>query len=1164
MKKFHTNTVKGLAFSASAIALVMGAPALAQDAEEPAEEVVEEEEEEQVDITTGGAVEEEFQGGITVTGSRIVRDTYSSISPLQVITTEQSRDVGLFDPVQILQRDESAAGQQIDATFQGFVLDNGPGSATLNLRGLGADRTLLLVNGRRLAPAGVEGAPVNPSINLLPASLIDRFDLLLDGASSIYGSDAVAGVGNIILRKDFDGLELFARGEINPQGAGEDFTISGAYGINLDRGFVGLGVEYDYRDTIRFRDRDFFQGCNEHLEVDENGNIFTIDERTRALVERDSFGGPFGQITTSANSSCKIESVTGRFVPNNTFLNSVFFQRGDTFDNLQFFGLPGFATRENAFLDPLDFNFDGIRDVDDQDYNGSNADLSRVFLSQQKLFNAMAYGEYTLPGAANLTPYFEANYSRARIRSDNAFQSFLFPDVPAENQFNPCNIDAGGADCRAIDNALFAPFSGGVPIWGPGGFFPGEPTGVNVSVFPIISVEGDRNNVDVTQEQYRGVLGIKGDLPFIGSSWKFDASFVYSRSEGASVRRGVREDRLAFALGIDPTIDFNGDGIIDNTGDGIADDYSDLNQFGVFYGDPGITPCDASALANPTAAADGLIEGCVPVNLFAPSLLATPIGDFATQAERDYLFGERSFDTVYEQKILSAFVTGNLFELQGGPVGAVVGAEYRKDSIDSDPNQVASNGLFFAFSQDLGAVGDKYIVEGFGELDLPLMAGKKMVEELTVNLSGRVTKEEFYGTNFTYSIKGGWRPVAPLLFKFSYGTSFRAPNLRENFLQAQQGFLTLFDPCAVPNEAFELGVGYVAANETRPDEVLQNCEREGRDPTQVGLAPNTQPVQNTSVRAISGGTFDIDPETSRSITAGFAFEEVIGDGFDVNIGLNYYDIKVKDSIIEPAEQFVINDCFLRTDGTRSPFCDRLTYDPLNGVVNSFDRGLIDTLSSEFLNFDLQNVRGMDINASFGKEWPVFGKFVDFGLDIRANRLLERSTTFINDNGDIAFDDDVGELGLPKWSGRAIFTADVDNLRLTYQLRYTGKFVQDIDNIDAFADVFQNGPDGIPVAPNGDLEPNRFSNTCLGAGDVGVEGDGVFCRNVGFGDDQFLHTVSLRYRKDNFTIIAGIDNIFDTAPPQIDSAEGPAIANTAIGAGYDYDGREFFASIQYNF
>ncbi|MEM6908924.1 MAG: TonB-dependent receptor [Pseudomonadota bacterium] len=1171
MKTFHQDSLKALAFSASALALVIAGPAFAQEAPEEEEEqsdseeqdAQEQEEEELVDVTTGASGERTEDRGITVTGSRIVRDTYSSISPLQVITTERSREVGLFDPTQILQRDEAAAGQQIDATFQGFVVANGPGSATLNLRGLGADRTLLLLNGRRLAPAGVEGAPVNPSINLLPSSLIDRFDLLLDGASSVYGSDAVAGVGNIILRKDFDGLELFGRGEINPEGAGEDYTLSAAWGFNTDRAFFGIGAEYDYRDAIRLRDRDFFGGCDEHLEVDQDGNLRSIDLRTNGLVERDSAGGPFGTISTSANSPCKIQSVTGRFIPNDTFLNSVFFQRGETFDNLAAFGLPGFATRENAFLDPLDFNFDGVRDVDDQDYNGNNVNQDAVFLSEQKLINVMAYGEYTFPGEANITPYFEANYSRAEIRADNNGTSFLFPDVPGENAFNPCNIDAGGADCRAIDNALFAPFDSRT-IWGPGSIF-GAPTGVNVSTVPIVSIVGDRNNTDVTQEQYRGVLGVKGDLPFIGSTWRFDASLVYSRSEGTSVRRGVREDRLALSLGIDPTLDFNGDGIFDNTGDGIADDYDQNVRFGNLYGNPSIAPCTpVDQLANPDAAADGLAEGCVPVNLFAPSLLSVPIGDFATQAERDYLFGTREFDTTYEQIILSAFVNGDLFELQGGPVGVVVGAEYREDSIDSSPNQVASNGLFFGFSQDLGAIGSRYVLEGFGEIDLPLVSGKTLVQELSVNLSGRVTRDEFYGTNFTYSLKGGWRPVEPLLFKFSYGTSFRAPNLRENFLQAQQGFLTVFDPCAVPNEAFEPGVGYVAENETRQDFILENCIREGRDPTQVGLAPNTQAVQNVQVQTVSGGSFDIDPETSTSITTGFAFEETIGDNFDVSLSLNYYDIQVENSIIEPIEQGLINDCFGRDDGTRSIFCDLLEFDPLNGVVNATDRGLISRVENQFVNFDLQSVRGLDINATFGKEVLLFNTPVEFGLDMRVNHLIERSTTFINDNGDIDFDEDAGEIGLPRWTGRAVFTADVEDWRLTYQLRYTGPVEQDPDGIDAFADAFGNGPDGgAPIGPNGD-PVNQFSDTCLGGGAAGVEGDGIFCRDVGFAEEQFLHTVSLRYRTDNFTIIAGVDNIFDTAPPRIDGSEGFAIANTVIGAGYDYDGREFFASVQYDF
>ena len=104
---------------------------------------------------------------IVVTGSRLKRDTYSSISPLQVITGQVSREVGLIDAADILQESTASSGQQIDLTFSGFVLDNGPGATTVNLRGLGEARTLVLINGRRLAPAGVEGAPFAPDLNLV-------------------------------------------------------------------------------------------------------------------------------------------------------------------------------------------------------------------------------------------------------------------------------------------------------------------------------------------------------------------------------------------------------------------------------------------------------------------------------------------------------------------------------------------------------------------------------------------------------------------------------------------------------------------------------------------------------------------------------------------------------------------------------------------------------------------------------------------------------------------------------------------------------------------------------------------------------------------------------------------------------------------------------------
>lgn len=1162
--------------SVSVVALACGAPLWAQQqtAEQPTGVMTDDPLEQDLP-TTENADGSGDTGAIVVTGSRVRRDTYTSISPLQTLSTEASRDVGEFDAAQILQRSEAAAGQQIDATFQGFVLDNGPGSQTLNLRGLGAERTLLLINGRRLAPAGVEGAPSSPSINLLPTSLIARYDLLLDGASSVYGSDAVAGVGNVILRTDIDGIELFASGNVNPDGGGDDYTVSGAWGKTFERGFIGIGAEYSLRDEVKLRDRPFLAGCNRNYEVDQNGNIRTIGLADNALVQNASKGA----VSISEN-ACKVTGISGRIFNPYNFGGSIYFV-GEGNGNFPGFPTFPFADSSNAFGTNLDRNADGIRDVDFQDFNTNGRNPDQTFISEQKLYNVMAYGEYSLGGSLDITPFFEALYSRAEISAPNTGVPQLFPSVPDINPFNPCNIDTNpnGVDCRLIDNAQ----ANGFPVYAP----PGVPFGrgnygFSFPVSPIVAIRGDRNNSEVVQEQYRGVLGVRGKLPFIGESWTFEASGVYSRSKGRSIRRGIREDRLALALGIDPTADFDGDGLVDNTGDGIADDYNnDIDIFGgpggnignSRPGSPGaeivgndprfIGVCNAAGLSNPSLAAPDLVQGCVPVNLFAPSVLNSAIGDFATQAERDYLFDNRVVDTTYQQVVLSAYATGEIFQLPAGAVSLVIGGEFRHDKINTTPNFGAVNGLFFGFFRDLGTNGSKRIVEGFAELDVPLF-DDDFWGEFDLNVSGRITNEEFYGTAGTYSVKAGWRILPQILLKASYGTSFRAPNLRENFLGGLTGFATVSDPCAVPNDAFDpLGGGYNAANDTREKRVLDICVREGRDPTAVGInSAGSNTITTNSIEVATQGSLLLNPETSRSFTTGIAVSERYG-AFDLSFNFNYYSIIVEDSIAEVSSQFAIDQCYQDEDTTRSVFCDQLTYEPGN-------RQLINQAFPTFLNQDKETVRGIDINTNFGYDVSLGDETLALGLNLRANHLIERSTLFLIDPNNPDFDEDAGEFGFPSWTGRATFTAEYANFGFTWQTRYIGKTEQQADGIDPLSDAFGRGPTGAPTGFTGD--------TCLGNGsgaynaktgvftpNGNVPGDGIFCRDVGFADDYFVHTVSLRYNFNDFvTVRAGISNVFDTAPPLVDSSEVLAIANAPIGNGYDLDGREFFGSISVKF
>ena len=195
---------------------------------------------------------------IVVVGSRIRRDTYNSALPITVITNEEATQAGFVTAAEILQSTAVAGGNaQINNAFGGYVTNGGPGANTLSLRGLGATRTLVLLNGRRVAPAGSRGSVGSADLNVLPSSVIDRIEVLKDGASSIYGSDAVAGVVNIITRRDMDGFEVTAQhnAPMDASGAGGSTRVSIAGGTSGDRWRVLGSLEHYRRDELTLRDR---------------------------------------------------------------------------------------------------------------------------------------------------------------------------------------------------------------------------------------------------------------------------------------------------------------------------------------------------------------------------------------------------------------------------------------------------------------------------------------------------------------------------------------------------------------------------------------------------------------------------------------------------------------------------------------------------------------------------------------------------------------------------------------------------------------------------------------------------------------------------------------------------------------------------------------------
>ncbi|PCH96940.1 MAG: TonB-dependent receptor [Gammaproteobacteria bacterium] len=190
---------------------------------------------------------------IQITGSRIKRSDMEGANPVQVITRSQLVATGLTNMGDILQRIPSVAGAGENANIN----DKGSGAVRVSLRGLGAERTLVLLNGRRMVGSGT-GADSSVDLSSIPTSIVKRIEVLKDGASAIYGSDAIAGVINIITRTDFEGLEFNATYDASTKnGDGETKSFDLTMGMSSDKGNIVINASYVSTGPQWNKDRDW-------------------------------------------------------------------------------------------------------------------------------------------------------------------------------------------------------------------------------------------------------------------------------------------------------------------------------------------------------------------------------------------------------------------------------------------------------------------------------------------------------------------------------------------------------------------------------------------------------------------------------------------------------------------------------------------------------------------------------------------------------------------------------------------------------------------------------------------------------------------------------------------------------------------------------------------
>lgn len=485
----HTSALAGGVL----LVLAAGSPAVAQTI--PAAEVGDQtaEQDAQPQDADGQATQ---VGDIIVTGSRIPQNEFTSASPVQVLTAQRAEQRGLSDTAQLLQSSTLAAGspQVNSAISSAFVTDGGPGASTISLRGLGANRTLVLLNGRRAGPAGTRGGVSAFDLNVIPQSAINRVDVLKDGASSIYGSDAVAGVVNLITERARDGGEMSVFATAPFDGGGEQYNISGAWGKRFNRGYLNLSGDYYRQEALRAGDRDFLVCKNQYVfEPGTRNRADRIDPRTgqptcndvlwgQVYVYGADFSGRAGRFQFDYDGDL------GQYIPRRPANPAV---------SAMYPGAP-----------------DGFYIVNYDEPSRAVVNASHPFQQEESIipeterYTAFIEGAYDI--TSGVQAYAEVLLNRRESRTDSYRQFWNY----------------------TYTNNFFGPGDGD-PVTGFTGPF-------LLSATPVTDHFDQSQRVDYT----RAVVGLRGDLNLAGRSWSWDVFAQYSRSDGEYTSDVILQDAV--------------------------------------------------------------------------------------------------------------------------------------------------------------------------------------------------------------------------------------------------------------------------------------------------------------------------------------------------------------------------------------------------------------------------------------------------------------------------------------------------------------------------------------------------------------------------------------------------------------------------------------------
>lgn len=766
--------------------------------------------------TTSADGSESTGSTIVVTGSRIARPTLTSPVPVTSVTADDILSQGDLNVGDALNDLPSLRG-----TFSQSNSTRSIGTAGLNfldLRGLGIARTLVLVNGRRHVTALAGDYFVDT--NTIPRPLLERTDIVTGGNSAIYGSDAIGGVVNFVLKRNFDGFQVTGQGGVSSRGDRGTRNLSATFGRNFadGRGNIAVSVDYFNASSVDFTGRDYltgaFSGRNQFNTIEPtagepNGTDGIIDQRFTTGIRNNNISD--GGLLLG--------------VCNNTLLaNAARCTPGSTATN--FFGTAYVFTPDGQLIaNPVTTD---LRVQTNGATNNAIGGLGSTLTNYGTLFpgfesvNANVLGRFEVSPA--FTPFFEAKYSRVKAAFDS-------PSGPSFFQGSIPGFFGGGSNLRCDNPFLTQQAYTQLQTIGR------CPTGVAFGAVNATAFTISRNNVDLgirsevnTRDTFRVVAGIEGRF---NDDWRYELAVNYGDMKSTT----ISENNLLL---------FKPDGA--NAGF--------LNSIDAARNAAGQIVCRINAVTVTDAA-------CVPFN---------PFGSNATtnlQAVRNYVNVNSSFRQTASQMVVSGFLGGDLsqlFELPGGPIAFAVGGEYREERAATFADQNTEQGLTFLTALTSINFPKLIVKDVYGEIRIPIVRDKPFFNILEFNGAYRLSDyNNSTGKTRSYNASVFYSPVSGLSFRAAYARAVRAPTQSDLFDPIGQNFAAISDPCDVQ---------FISNGPNR----AANCRAAG---VPVGFV-NT-PARSATLSFSQGGNPFLTAERSDSYTLGAVFEPSFVPGLSITI-----------------------------------------------------------------------------------------------------------------------------------------------------------------------------------------------------------------------------------------------------------------------------------------